>query len=204
MRRNARRLRFVTLLTVLILTLVPLAVVSAAPGGVPGKPPDKTEALTNNLSVPAIIVGTNPFPVTCPGGPVDPPANAVPIDGFEIDPAAYYYVQKVYPWQAECTTEIIAEAKADWGGNLEDGNLKAGMPIRVEVGLIEDTGLSMTGYKVSKLEPSLLDRSSPYGTLATGTDGVFAATQTEFPGDGYSRQPRNWRGGRDHSWTASL
>ncbi len=55
---------------------------------------------------------------------------------------------------------------AEWGDNLTSAPLKAGTPIRVEIGfLVDPAGYPMPGYVVEKLDPSLLDRESHYGTL---------------------------------------
>jgi len=134
---------------------------------------------TNNLSVPAVMIGGGFTGVVCPGPLVYP--TGTPLAGYEIDPAAYWFVQGVHAWQAECTTAASASATAEWGDNLAgDAKLKVGMPIRVELGLFDDTGLQMQGFNVVKLEPSKLDRESTYGTAATadGAGGWFATAQT--------------------------
>lgn len=125
---------------------------------------------TNNLSVPTIMIGGGFTGVTCPRSVVLP--SGTPLSGYELSPSDYYFVQGVHTWQAECTTATSATATAEWGDNLGgDAKLKSGSPIRVELGLFDDTGLSMDGYNVIKLEPSKLDRESGYGTLAT-SDGL--------------------------------
>jgi len=142
------------------------------------KGPPTPETATNNLSVPTIMIGGGFTGVTCPGGLVYP--SGTPSTGFEIDPAAYYFVQGVHTWQGECTTATSATATADWGDNLSgDAKLKAGKPIRVEVGLFDDTSVQMQGFNVLKLEPSKLDRESAYGTLATddGLGGWYATAE---------------------------
>lgn len=121
---------------------------------------------TNNLSVPTIMIGGGFTGVTCPGE-LDSPSGT-PLTGYELDPTAYYFVQGVHTWQAECATAASASATAEWGDNLSgDAKLKTGSPIRVELGLFDDTGMQMQGFDVVKLEPSKLDRESAYGTLAT-------------------------------------
>ena len=151
-----------------------------------GGPP--TTELSNNLSVPTIMVGGGGFTgVTC--GTADAPSTLVPPSGdpktgYEIDPLAYYYVQGINKWQAQCYAATTASATAAWGDNLTgDANLSTGSPIRVELGLMNSDSAvpSMDGYTVVKLEPSALDRESAYGTLATqAADGTFSATATTF------------------------
>ncbi len=87
--------------------------------------------LTNNLSVPAIFVGTNPFGLaSC----VEVIPTGVPATGFEV--AGYYFVQGIHKWQAECLNAATATAAAEWGDNLTGtAKLSVGSPIRVEVGL---------------------------------------------------------------------
>jgi hypothetical protein len=123
--------------------------------------------------------------VTCgvdPTPSVLVPPTGVPLSGYSIDPAAYYYVQGVHKWQAQCYTATAATAFGEWGDNLSgDAKLMVGKPIRVELGLFDTTGVSMDGYTVVKLEPEKLDRESKYGTLATADGmGGFSATPTNF------------------------
>jgi hypothetical protein len=155
-----------------------------AAGGVAyakGKPP--TEA-TNNLSVPAIMVaGTAGNLTSCTGSDwsdlVEPMGD--PLSGYTIDMSAYYFVQKMHRWQAQCRMAGIDESISvfgAWGDNLTgDAKLKAGSPIRVELVLTEADGARALGYNVVKLEPEKLDRLSAYGTLATEDGaGAYAAT----------------------------
>jgi len=145
--------------------------------------------LANNLSVPAIFVSTNgtaqmPGPV-CDGEYRAPAPTEVPLTGFEIDPAAYYYVQGVNVWQAGCLLKAPADAPAvlaDWGDNLTGtAKMSVGSPIRVEVGL-DALAQGLEGLTVVKLEPSKADRLSKYGTLATpnGTGGYYATSVKPF------------------------
>jgi hypothetical protein len=121
---------------------------------------------SNNLSVPLINIGGSWTGVTCPLAAEILPSGD-PATGYEIDPAAFYYVQGLNTWQAECVAAETASADAFWGDNLSgDAKLKVGMPIRVEIGL-ETPSAGMDGFTVVKLEPSMLDRESAYGTLAT-------------------------------------
>lgn len=125
---------------------------------------------SNNLSVPTLMIGGGFTGVTCPGSLVSPAGT--PLSGYELDAAAYWFVQGVHTWQADCSTVASATATAEWGDNLAgDAKLQVGKPIRVELGLLDDTGLQMQGFEVVKLEPSKLDRESAYGTAATA-DGV--------------------------------
>jgi len=170
------------------LTAMVLAVLMALPGVALAKQGPPTTELTNNLSVPAIFVPSpGTFAVTCGTAgallsAVDP--TGMPLTGFELP--GYYYVQGVNTWQAQCITAAAGtiSADVDWGDNLEGTALKAGTPIRVEVGLTDDTVTGMLGYHVVKLQPSLSDKDSKYGTLATpqGTDPeTYQATQESFP-----------------------
>ncbi len=135
---------------------------------------------TNNLSVPLINIGGSWTGVTCPQADEILPSGT-PLDEYEIDPAAYYYVQGVHTWQAECVTADAASAGAFWGDNLAgDAKLKVSQPIRVEIGL-ETPSDGMDGFLVTKLEPSLLDRNSAYGTPATcDAEMNCSATVTTF------------------------
>jgi hypothetical protein len=86
----------------------------------------------------------------------------------------------VHAWQAECNTATSATATGAWGDNLAgEAKLQVGKPIRVELGLFDDTSLQMQGFNVVKLQPSELDRVSAYGTLATddGAGGWFATAE---------------------------
>ncbi len=163
---------------------------SAAPGqhGPPsgkGHGGGETTA-TNNLSVPTVMVSGGFTGVSCPAdtpGALVAPTGS-PYTGYPIDPAAYYYVQGLNTWQAQCYTATAASATAAWGDNLTgDAALKTGSPIRVELGLFNSATAAQTmdGYTVVKLNPDALDRESPYGTLATGsTTAGFSASPTTF------------------------
>ena len=148
--------------------------------------------LTNNLSVPTIMVGGGFTGVTC--GTPELPSSLVtptgdPLTGYPIDTAAYYYVQGVNTWQAQCYTDTSASVYGAWGDNLTSGDAKlsVGSPIRVELGLMNSGTTvvpTMDGYTVVKLDPNALDRESAYGTLATGSPETgFSATPTPFASD---------------------
>jgi hypothetical protein len=150
-----------------------------------GKPP-VTETATQNLSVPAILVGDLG---TLPCGTSDlapsplVPPTGTPQTGFEVP--GYYWVQKVHTWQAQCFHADTASVFGHWGDNLAgDAKLKVGSPIRVELvltnmddyaGTPEAPGPipsgTLQGYDVIKLQPTLLDRLSAYGHLAGGDAG---------------------------------
>jgi hypothetical protein len=165
----------------IVMTLALLVPVGAMAKGKP------TVEATNNLSVPAIMLagggftgvtcGTNAFSVLVP-------PTGTPLTGYPTSPLDFYYVQGVHKWQAPCnnSTAVDLPVTAGWGDNLSgDAKLKAGSPIRVELGLFNTTSGSVEGYTVIKLDPAALDRASPYGTLATydGTS-AFSATPTVF------------------------
>ena len=151
------------------------------PGGKPGG-----ETATQNLSVPAILVGSLGT-LVCGALDVQPSALAAPtgtpLTGYEVP--GYYWVQKVHTWQAQCFNAPTASVFGNWGDNLEgDASLKVGSPIRVELVLTNMTDFSaaglntiptgtLQGYSVIKLEPSKLDRLSAYGHAATPVPGGF-------------------------------
>ncbi len=165
-----RRTAFTVIVgAMLCAALVTSSVLAKGPGGKPGG-----ETLSNNLSVPTIMIRGGFTGVTCGLSLVAP--TGTPLSGYEL--AGSYYVQGVHKWQAPCVTATSAMARAEWGDNLSgDAKLSVGSPIRVELGLINQVAgddptqwlddTSMQGYTVLKLEPSKLDRESAYGTLAT-------------------------------------
>jgi hypothetical protein len=172
------------------LTLAVSASVLAAGGPPPGKGGGGggggEETLSNNLSVPAVLVGgALSATVGCGAdggfaGLVAP--SGTPLTSFPIDPSAHFYVQGVHKWQAECTTAASGLfVEGAWGDNLAgDAKLKAGSPIRVEL-LLLSNGVWGKGYEVVKLDPSALDRESSYGTLATVAEGGgYSATAVDL------------------------
>lgn len=160
-----------------------LAATSGAPSyaakgspGPPHPPGEEGDETSNNLSVPALLVGDTtmaPFQGACTTGDdsLDPTGNmGVDLDGDGIyDDHLDYWVQGVATWQADCAPAMADNAltvRAEWGDNLQNAPLKAGTPIRTEIGFFADAGtFPMPGYVVEKLDPSLLDRQSHYGTL---------------------------------------
>jgi len=152
-----------------------LVVASSAAIYSDGRPhPPTSEESANNLSVPTIFVPGcvgSPFTGTCtegddsqnPSGPlgVDTDGNGLP------DEHLNYYVQGVASWQSDCDEAPAGtiEVAAAWGDNLTNAPLKAGTPIRVEIGFLTFTEYSMPGFDVSKLDQTLSDRESHYGTL---------------------------------------
>jgi len=159
-----------------VASLVAPATYSAPPEG-KGRPPGKgkpTAEATQNLSVPAILIGSLGT-LTCGGSDLSPSAllepRGTPLTGYEVPD--YYWVQKVHTWQAQCFTASEASVFGSWGDNLSgDAKLKVGSPIRVEMVLTNMTGFpgTLQGYMVNKLEPSLADRLSAYGHRATGDE----------------------------------
>lgn len=120
------------------------------------------EETGNNLSVPAIFVpgvgvGT---PICTAEDNTDLPD---PLEVSSLYPG--YWIQGEATWQADCTTADAATAGLEWGDNLTSAPLKAGTPIRTEVGLLAPTTAhTMTGFEVEKLTPEELDRYATYGT----------------------------------------
>lgn len=116
----------------------------------------------NNLSVPAIFV---------PSVGVGTPICTAEDDTVLPDPAEVstlyegYWIQGEASWQADCMTADTATAGLEWGDNLTSAPLKAGTPIRTEVGLLAPAAAqTMTGFDVEKLTPEELDRYATYGT----------------------------------------
>jgi len=167
-------------------------------GGPPtGHGPPTGEEIGNSLSWPAIMIGGHES-ITCGAADgewsdlVSPSGD--PQSNYPIDPAAYYYIQGVNKWQAQCVYYALGtqvNVKGAWGDNLSgDAKLKVGSPIRVEIVLEDNTTDAETyqGYTVVKLEPDTLDRLSAYGTLATGDETTgFAATAESFIPKVYDR-----------------
>jgi hypothetical protein len=158
-----------------------------------GKPP-VTETAAQNLSVPAILVGSLGTLVcgTSDSAPSElKPPTGIPLTDYEVE--GYYWVQKVHTWQARCFNAIEASVFGSWGDNLAgDAKLSTGSPIRVELVLTNSDDFSATGsgtipsgtlqgYKVIKLQPSTLDRLSAYGHQATGPSPEWTATPSDFP-----------------------
>lgn len=143
-------------------------------GGKPGSD------ATQNLSVPAILVGSLGT-LVCGSSDSTPsplvPPTGTPSTGYEVP--GYYWVQKVHTWQAQCFNASAASVYGSWGDNLSgDAKLKTGSPIRVELVLTNVADFSGTipngtlqGYTVIKLQPSTLDRLSAYGHQSGGDEG---------------------------------
>ena len=186
---GSRMRRWFSIIAALTLAASLALPVAAAGSGQGGSGGGGEETVSNSLSVPAIFVpSASTFGFTCDGTTINAPTGD-PQTGFEVP--GYYYVQGVNSWQAQCNVAAAdtVTATADWGDNLTGTALHAGAPIRVEVGLIDDSGVQMQGYQVIKLEPSLLDRESAYGTLATPSGDTYAATQTTYPYTGTTVNP---------------
>lgn len=162
----------------------------AAKGGKPGPGGGGgEETASQNLSVPAILVG--PLGTLSCGAYEVPsaliPPTGIPSTGYELDSDAYWWVQKVNTWQAQCFTAPVDTVSVfgAWGDNLTgDASLKTGSPIRVELVLTNSGGssslASMNGYKVLKLEPSKLDRESAYGHDAELSGASYVDTPDTF------------------------
>ena len=88
-------------------------------------------------------------------------------------PTAYYWVQKVHTWQAQCFNALAAEVFGAWGDNLSgDAALKVNSPIRCSSWRSKKHREHdpvyrnfAKRYNVIKLQPTLLDRLSAYGLL---------------------------------------
>ena len=135
-----------------------------------------TETATNNLSVPTIFVGSVGFglPDVATGTWTDlvvPTGTAT--TNWPVNTSNYYYVQGVNTWRAQYTKATSDTVTGKWGDNLlgQEASLKAGHPVRVEMGLTTNSAVTGQGYTVVKLEPSLEDRNSAYGTLAGSATG---------------------------------
>ena len=170
---------------VVLSVAVIMALVLLLPAGVLAKKGPPVTELTNNLSVPTIMLAGGGFAgVTC--GTETPsvlvPPTGTPLAGYPISPLDYYYVQSVNKWQAQCySTTSMVDVTAEWGDNLSgDAKLKTNSPIRVELGLFNATAAAMDGYTVVKLDPAALDRESAYGTLAASGEVNAPATVTSF------------------------
>jgi hypothetical protein len=168
------------------IALTPVAAFAApgaghgAGGGTGGGGTGKTESV-NNLSVPAVFVGSPGFGLTNPE--LQPPTGDPAYVTTTLVPG-YYYIQGLNKWQAQYQVAASATATAKWGDNLAGGSasLRTGNPIRVEMALTSDT-VSLQGYNVIKLNESLADRASPYGTLATldPATGLYSAAAVSMP-----------------------
>lgn len=159
------------------LTATSIAGAYSAPGGggPPHPPGEEGDEAGNNLSVPALFVpdtSGSPFTGTCTTS--DDSADPVPPMGVDLngdgvyDDHLSYYVQGVTTWQADCAPAAAdtLTVGAEWGDNLTNAPLRAGTPIRTEIGFLADAAkFPMPGYVVEKLDPALLDRESHYGTL---------------------------------------
>lgn len=196
-----------TLKSAMWMTLAAGAVALAAGGVAYGKGPGSgggggaggggggggEETASQNLSVPAILVGSLGTLVcgTSESTPSDlVPPTTDPVTGYEVP--GYYFVQKVHTWKAQCFEAAPGTISVfgAWGDNLTgDAALKAGSPIRVELVLTNMNDFSaapsgglLQGYNVIKLEPSRLDRESAYGHLAGGDDDTgWTSNPVSFP-----------------------
>jgi hypothetical protein len=190
--RKTAALLAVVLLVVIALAVSPAVAKQGPPGGGGGGGGGgHTEALGNNLSVPTIMIGGGFTGVTAPvGTPADVLyPTGIPLTGYPVEPTDYYYVQGTHKWQAQAYTVssgTVVQGRAEWGDNLAgDAQLKAGSPIRVELGLfhVDESGApddSMQGFDVLKLEPLKLDRESAYGTVASGSEESGWSANAEF------------------------
>jgi hypothetical protein len=170
--RQARRLfAFIAVVFGALMIAAAVGVAPSAAKGPPHPPGEEGEETSNNLSVPAIFVpNADSFTsVVCtigddsadPSGPMGVDTNN---DGI-LDEHLDYYVQGVATWQSDCDPAATALAAAAWGDNLKNAPLRARTPVRVEIGFLADGVQPMPGYTVVKLDPTLLDRESHYGTF---------------------------------------
>jgi len=98
--------------------------------------------------------------VTCPGPLVYP--TGTPLAGYEIDPRPTGSSRVCTPGRRSAPPRRRPRPRRVGDNLAGDAKLKVGMPIRVELGLFDATGLQMQGFNVVKLEPSKLDRESTY------------------------------------------
>jgi hypothetical protein len=156
----------------LLATAIILALAATPTVFAKGKPPPQEET-GNNLSFATIFV-----PSTTGAPTLRIPAVQVPTapSGPECAQFPGYWCQKTAAtWQAEWKTAASASVATAWGANLlGDAPLKAGRPIRVEMGLTEVGGVTGVGYVVTNLTPELDDRLATYGTNATTQTTSFA------------------------------
>lgn len=154
------------LATAIILALAATPTVFAKGKPIPG---DETG---NNLSFATIFV-----PSTVGAPTLRLPAFSEPMapSGPQCTQFPGYWCQKTdATWQAEWKQAATASVAAAWGANLlGDAPLKAGRPIRVEMGLTESGGDPGVGYVVNKLTPELDDRLATYGTNGTTQSTSF-------------------------------
>ena len=160
------------------LALAPGSAIAAGHGGRKGGGGGET-TVANNLSVPAVFVDQAGFGLV--NAALQEPTGE-PSSGYQVP--GEYFVQGVNHWQAqfEVLPAGMATATAAWGDNLTgSASLAAGHPIRVEMALTDDQAV-MSGYTVVKLDTTVADRLSPYGTKAIpGTDGTYTAEITPMP-----------------------
>lgn len=168
------------LMAIVIAGLCAVSVNAYAAGQGSGSGGKPVSEAAQNLSVPAILVGSLGTLVCGPSDAAPSvlvPPTGTPLTGYEVP--GYYWVQKVHTWQAQCFNASAASVFGAWGDNLAgDAKLKTGSPIRVEIVLTNVDDFSATipngtlqGYSVIKLQPSTLDRLSAYGHQAGGDAG---------------------------------
>lgn len=173
------------LATAATLALAPAAAFAAGPGGGRGGGGGGggtgETTVTNNLSVPAVFVGPVGFGLT--NSALQPPTGTpIEVKTPNVIGPGYYYLQGTSKWQAQYAQQGADTATAKWGDNLAGGSasLRAGHPIRVEMGLTS-TDVTLPGYTVIKLDDNLADNVSPYGTPAVGSpENGFSATEVSM------------------------
>ena len=192
---NARNLMKMLATVLMVSMMVSPMALAKGPGSGGGGGDGGEETASQNLSVPAILVGDLG---TLDCGTVESPSELMPPTGTPLtnyEVPGYYWVQKVHTWQAQCFNAEAGDISVfgAWGDNLTgDASLKTGSPIRVELVLTNRNDYQGTadapgpipsgtlqGYDVIKLEPSKLDRESAYGHLASGIDSGW----TDIPDD---------------------
>ena len=162
-----RPTRFLTVLAAALLCTALVVPSALAQYGPPGGVSEEETEVGKNLSTPAIFVpNTGSFAVTCDGSAEAPVrTGTAPPELTALYPD--YYLQGYDTWQGACVTSEPGTvlATAAWGDNLISAPLKVRTPIRVEIGLLATGVGPMDGYEVVKLDPTMLDREAPYGTL---------------------------------------
>lgn len=114
------------LMAIVIAGLCAVSVNAYAAGQGSGSGGKPVSEAAQNLSVPAILVGSLGTLVCGPSDAAPSvlvPPTGTPLTGYEVP--GYYWVQKVHTWQAQCFNASAASVFGAWGDNLAgDAKLK--------------------------------------------------------------------------------